>query len=158
MKKKVSDEKEMRIRELVAENYIKGLPKCRISQKVSEIMGFKVTLGRVNKALDGIFDTWREKGIMDKVLMRSVELTRIDTRESELWQAWEHSKRTEENGDARYLAELRRCSEQRTKLLGLELAPDHRKKTPPSQEGSIVWMEKKTYESDQETDPGAGLS
>lgn len=136
-------EKEMRIRELVAEYFIKGYPKTKIAVRVSEMMGEKISLWKVNRQLSLVFETWAKKGITDTVLMRAVELQKIDARESELWSAWEESKQTGE-GDARYMAELRRCSELRAKLLGIGNTSS-RKGNGSEEKSSIVWNEQRNY-------------
>lgn len=130
-----------RVKEIIAECFIKGYTKVRTAERVLRMTGEKMYPRKLNKLLDEVLATWSRKGIKDKVLIRAVELKKIDARESELWQAWEQSKEMDDNADARYLAELRRCSEQRSKLLGLAVKvtePKGEQKHP-----AVIWKESK---------------
>lgn len=139
-----------RVKEIIAECFIKGYTKVRTAERVLRLTGEKMYPRKLNKLLDEVLATWSRKGIKDKVLMRAVELKKIDVRESELWQAWEQSKEMDDNADARYLAELRRCSEQRSRLLGLAV-----KAAPPKEEQkrpAVIWKESKQYGTDEKAD------
>lgn len=137
-----------KLKEVVAECFIKGYNKARTIERVLNVTGEKLSYRKLNRLLDEILSTWSAKGIKDKVLMRAVELKKIDVRESELWQAWEDSKMMDDGANARYLAELRHCSEQRSRLLGLAAGKDGAK----TGKVSVVWNEKKSYGTDKETD------
>lgn len=140
-----------RVKEIIAECFIKGYTKVRTAERVLCLTGEKLYPRKLNKLLDEVLSTWSKKGIKDKVLMRAVELKKIDVRESELWQAWEQSKALDEGADARYLAELRRCSEQRSKLLGLAVKTSEGKKESERQP-AVVWKESKQYGTDGKAD------
>lgn len=139
-----------RVKEIIAECFIKGYTKVRTAERVLRLTGEKMYPRKLNKLLDEVLATWSRKGIKDKVLMRAVELKKIDVRESELWQAWEQSKEMDDNADARYLAELRRCSEQRSRLLGLAVkaAPSKDEQKRPA----VIWKESKQYGTDEKAD------
>ena len=141
-----------RVKEVIAEGFIKGFTKARIAERVQRLTGEKMYPRKLNKLLAEILATWSKKGIKDKVLMREVELKKIDARESELWQAWEESKALDEGADARYLAELRRCSEQRSKLLGLAVKSSVKQKEGEDQTPAVVWKESKRYGTDRKAD------
>ena len=139
-----------RVKEIIAECFIKGYTKVRTAERVLRLTGEKMYPRKLNKLLDEVLATWSRKGIKDKVLMRAVELKKIDVRESELWQAWEQSKEMDDNADTRYLAELRRCSEQRSKLLGLAVkaaGPKEGQERP-----AVIWKENKQYGTDDKAD------
>ena len=142
------NQRKEKLKEVVAECFIKGYNKARTIERVLNVTGEKLYYRKLNGLLDEVLSTWSAKGIKDKVLMRAVELKKIDVRESELWQAWEDSKMMDDGADARYLAELRRCSEQRSRLLGLALGKDGSK----TGKVSVVWNEKKSYGTDNKTD------
>lgn len=136
-----------RIKELIAECFIKGYSKSKTMERVFNITGTKIYLRKLNKWMEEIMEAWGGKQEFDHVVMRAVELKKIEARERELWQAWEESKALDEGGgNAMYLAELRRCAEQRTKLLGLAS-----KKENGKSKGTVVWNEKKSYETDDKT-------
>lgn len=136
-----------RIKEVIAECFIKGYTKARTMERVQNVTGVKLYLKKLNKLLEEIMSAWSGKKIMDNVTMRAVELKKIEAREGELWLAWEESKALDESGgDARYLAELRRCADQRTKLLGLAV-----KGVKSKSKGTVVWNEKKNYGTDDKT-------
>ena len=115
-----------RIKEIIAECYIKGYSKARTMARVQNLTGEKMYLKKLNKLLSEILESWGDNSVIkDQKIMRALELKKIDALEAELWQAWEESKSMDEGGgDARYLSEIRRCNEQRSKLLGLNL-PHH---------------------------------
>ena len=142
------NQRKEKLKEVVAECFIKGYNKARTIERVLIVTGEKLYYRKLNGLLDEVLSTWSAKGIKDKVLMRAVELKKIDVRESELWQAWEDSKMMDDGADARYLAELRRCSEQRSRLLGLAVGKDGSK----TGKVSVVWNEKKSYGTDNKTD------
>ena len=129
------NQRKEKLKEVVAECFIKGYNKARTIERVLNVTGEKLYYRKLN-------------GLLDEVLMRAVELKKIDVRESELWQAWEDSKMMDDGADARYLAELRRCSEQRSRLLGLAVGKDGSK----TGKVSVVWNEKKSYGTDNKTD------
>ena len=153
MKRKEKDFERERVKEAIAECFIKGYTKARTAERVQRLTGEKMYPRKLNRLLAEILATWGKKGIRDKVLMREVELKKIDAREAELWQAWEDSKATDEAADARYLAELRRCSEQRSRLLGLAAAASRSKKeTPQGTAPALVWKESRHYGTDDQAD------
>ena len=55
------------------------------------------------------------------------------------------------HGDARYLSEIRRCNEQRSKLLGLNLPHSQQETTS----ATLVWNECKNYGTDDKTNRGS---
>ena len=153
MKMQQEDFDRERVKEVIAECFIKGYTKVRTAERVQRLTGEKMYPRKLNRFLAEILATWSKKGIRDKVLMREVELKKIDARETELWQAWEDSKALDEGADARYLAELRRCSEQRSKLLGLNAAGGAKSDRDQGQAASsIVWKESKRYGTDGKAD------
>ncbi|MDD4820348.1 MAG: hypothetical protein PHD21_05905 [Flavobacteriales bacterium] len=136
-----------RVKEVIAECFIKGYTKAKTMERVLNVTGEKLYLKKLNVLLEEIMQAWSGRKIMDSVTLIAVELKKIDTREGELWQAWEESKALDEGGgDARYLAELRRCADQRTKLLGLT-AKDGKNKSKET----VVWNEKKNYGTNGKT-------
>lgn len=134
-----------RVKEVIAECFIKGWTKVKTIERVQRLTGEKMYPKKLNRMLAEILATWTRKGIKDKVLMRVVELKKIDVREAELWQAWEESKALDEGADARYLAELRRCSEQRSRLLGLAVKAPSVAREPNGEAATVVWKESKRY-------------
>ena len=88
MKQEEKDFDRERVKEVIAECFIKGYTKVRTMERVQRLTGQKLYLQKLNKLLEEVLATWSRKGIMDKVAMRAVELKKIDARESELWQAW----------------------------------------------------------------------
>lgn len=152
MKRKEKDFERERVKEAIAECFIKGYTKARTAERVQRLTGEKMYPRKLNRLLAEILATWSKKGIRDKVLMREVELKKIDAREAELWQAWEDSKAADEAADARYLAELRRCSEQRSRLLGLAAASRSKKETPQGTAPALVWKESRHYGTDDQAD------
>lgn len=154
MKQEEKDFDRERVKEVIAECFIKGYTKVRTMERVQRLTGQKLYLQKLNKLLEEVLATWSRKGIMDKVAMRAVELKKIDARESELWQAWEDSKALDEGGaDARYLAELRRCSEQRSKLLGLAVkVQGNKKEKGQAGRATVVWKESRRYGADDQAD------
>lgn len=134
-----------RVKEVIAECFIKGWTKVKTIERVQRLTGEKMYPKKLNRMLAEILATWTRKGIKDKVLMRVVELKKIDVREAELWQAWEESKALDEGADARYLAELRRCSEQRSRLLGLAVKASSAVQESDGEAATVVWKECKRY-------------
>ena len=80
-----------RVKEVIAECFIKGWTKVKTIERVQRLTGEKMYPKKLNRMLAEILATWTRKGIKDKVLMRVVELKKIDVREAELWQAWVQS-------------------------------------------------------------------
>lgn len=142
-----------RIKEIIAECYIKGYSKARTMARVQNLTGEKMYLKKLNKLLSEILESWGDNSVIkDQKIMRALELKKIDALEAELWQAWEDSKSMDEGGgDARYLSEIRRCNEQRSKLLGLNL-PNSQLETTSA---TVVWNECKSYETDDKTNRGS---
>ena len=134
-----------RVKEVIAECFIKGWTKVKTIERVQRLTGEKMYPKKLNRMLAEILATWTRKGIKDKVLMRVVELKKIDVREAEVWQAWEESKALDEGADARYLAEMRRCSEQRSRLLGLAVKASSAVRESDGEAATVVWKESKRY-------------
>ncbi|MBQ1275963.1 MAG: hypothetical protein IIY15_02000 [Flavobacteriales bacterium] len=142
-----------RIKEIIAECYIKGYSKARTMARVQNLTGEKMYLKKLNKLLSEILESWGDNSVIkDQKIMRALELKKIDALEAELWQAWEESKSMDEGGgDARYLSEIRRCNEQRSKLLGLNLTHSQQETTS----ATLVWNECKNYGTDDKTNRGS---
>jgi hypothetical protein len=142
-----------RIKEIIAEYYIKGYSKARTMARVQNLTGEKMYLKKLNKLLSEILESWGDNSVIkDQKIMRALELKKIDALEAELWQAWEESKSMDEGGgDARYLSEIRRCNEQRSKLLGLNLPHSQQETTS----ATLVWNECKNYGTDDKTNRGS---
>ncbi|MBO4960899.1 MAG: hypothetical protein J6C80_01520 [Flavobacteriales bacterium] len=142
-----------RVKEIIAECYIKGYSKAKIMARVHNLTGEKMYPRKLNRLLSEILESWGENStIEDQKIMRALELKKIDALEAELWQAWEESKSLDEGGgDARYLSEIRRCNEQRSKLLGLNINHTAMENTPTT----VVWNERKSYGTDDKTNRGS---
>lgn len=126
-------------RNKVAELTLKGFTQSEIALE----LGY--TQSQISRDLKIISGQWKESMLQDISLIKSRELAKLDMIERRLWDAWErstdkkHKKRVkkirereslqekereltaiEGIGDPRYVSEILKCIQQRTKLMGLD--------------------------------------
>jgi hypothetical protein len=137
--KAVRIEKEL---ETVADLYATGWRQADIAEHLG------MTLDRVGKSIIKIRQRWLENQTMDFALRQAVELEKLDRLESELWEAWEKSKKglkkkissdllrttlrgdqtekllaieeIDQPGEVKYLELIAKIVTQRCKILGLD--------------------------------------
>ena len=121
-------------RSQVAELYIQGWPQARIALQLG------VTQPTVGNDLKAIQAQWRVSALRDFDAARELELQKLDRIERESWEAWERSQQPAQSGkvrllasggettekslehqtgDPRYLDQVLKCIDARSKLLGL---------------------------------------
>ena len=118
----------------VAAMYVQG----KTQAEIAAVIG--VTRQMITQDMALVRTRWREAQVRDFDELRSEQLAKVDTVESEYWAEWERSKAQatrktserrdgvdrasvtveDQTGDPRYLQGVERCIERRCKLLGLD--------------------------------------
>jgi len=117
----------------------------RTQGKIAEALG--LSLDQVRGDLGAIRKLWLERAVESFDERKSKELARFDLIEREAWERSCHSAdkrdsertrsgRTNQSGDARFLAEVRACIDMRCKILGfyapVKVAPTNPEGTGPA--------------------------
>jgi len=118
----------------VVELYVKGLPQYKIAAEIG------VSQQQISHDLKEIHKRWRDNTTLSLDDYKQKELQKLDRIETEYWNAWEESKAAQKKmmqrtggpqeikemrqedsaGDPRYLEGVLKCSDRRSKLLGLD--------------------------------------
>lgn len=121
-------------RHIVAEMYCKGYTQAEIAVRIGR------TTKTVGRDLEAVRCAWLESSVRDFDQARADELAKIDRVENEAWRAWDRSQKDREkriagtvdgkestrleregqSGNPSFLELVRKCVEQRCKLLGLD--------------------------------------
>lgn len=105
--------------------YLRGRRQWQIAEQIG------ICQQMVCHDLKEIRKRWRESTIRDFDELRSEQLEKIDTVESEYWAGFERSQsKRHPSGNPSFLAGVERCIERRCKLLGLD-APQKIAPTTP---------------------------
>jgi hypothetical protein len=135
----------------VAALYLQGKSIKQIAEKTGR------QYDKIKYCLTKVREIWTKAAAGDYEQHIANELARIFTVETEAWGAWHQSKRDSQsvtevdsehpmttktrsrsNGDPRFLAIVQKCSDQRTKLLGLGISPDDQTANRPNQILEVV--------------------
>jgi hypothetical protein len=133
---------------IIVEYYMKGNNQQRTRELASEKTGHPFSRGFVNKAIAKAVDEWKESKQDWIDNHKAIELEKINRLEMTAWDAWERSTRVEivkkdrkvkgkdggklatamtenttrpNSGDPRFLQTIQWCTEQRCKILGIEV-------------------------------------
>jgi hypothetical protein len=137
-----------RRRDQVTELYLQGFVQTAIAEKLG------ISQSTVCFDLKAVHKGWRESAIRDFDAARDLELKKLERIEREAWAAWERSQKPiqsatvngdgagppnrkamrSQHGDARFLAIILKCSEERRAMLGLDAPLKIAPVTPDGQE------------------------
>lgn len=78
--------------EIVAKYYRRGLTYRKIAAKVIEELGGTCAFRTVKTDVDFLVKEWRESELVDIDAAKTLQLSKIDERNQELWEQWEKSK------------------------------------------------------------------
>jgi hypothetical protein len=112
--------------ERVTQLYLQGLSQYAIA----DIIG-TVTRSQIARDIQEIQKRWREAGLINFNEAVNRELARVDRLEATHWRAWEKSFAGDGEGNPAFLAGALRCSEHRSRILGL-FAPERKEFSGPN--------------------------